>query len=290
MIIAVINEITFFLVGVIMSIINIFSKTDVGIKRDQNEDSIRTLQVMSGGLDGESRHYALILADGMGGYAKGEVASRIACDGFAQFSILGLPAIFEGDNTPSEIRKRFEKSVAETLNNVNEEIWNLSEGGKMGCTLVYEVIYDDHLYLAHVGDSRAYMVKKGEIEQITKDHSYVNALLDNNAITEEEAEEHPMRHVITKSVGTTEKVTADYNLFNLNENVNLLMCSDGLTDMLRDNEIRDIILNNNPAQICQKLVDGANEKGGKDNISVILARITSGGKKRTVMKPIRVSS
>ena len=276
--------------GVIMSIINIFSKTDVGMKRDQNEDSIRTVQVMSGGLDGESRYYALILADGMGGYAKGEVASRIACDGFARFSVVGLPAIFEGDNTPSEIKKRFEESVNETLASVNEEIWSLSEGGKMGCTLVYEVIYGDHLYLAHVGDSRAYMIKKGEIEQITTDHTYVNALLENNAITEEEAEEHPMRHVITKSVGTNEKVTADYNLFNLNDNVFLLMCSDGLTDMLRDNEIREIILNHNPHQICQKLVDAANEKGGKDNISVILARITTGGKKRTVMRPIKVRS
>jgi len=273
-----------------MSVINIFSKTDVGVKRDQNEDSIRTVQVMSGGLDGECRYYALILADGMGGYSKGEVASRIACDGFAQFSIVGLPAIFEGDNTPSEIRKRFEEGVDETLCKVNEEIWNLSEGHKMGCTLVYEVIFENHLYLAHVGDSRAYIIKKGEIEQITKDHTYVNALLENNAITAEEAEEHPMRHVITKSVGTNEKVTADYNLFKLNDNIFLLMCSDGLTDMLRDDEIKDIILNNNPPQLCQKLVDAANENGGKDNISVILARITSGGAKRTVMRPIRVRS
>lgn len=273
-----------------MSIIHIFSKTDVGMKREQNEDSIRTVQVMSGGLDGECRYYALILADGMGGYAKGEVASRIACDRFAQFSITGLPKIFEGDVTPNEIRGRFEEGVNETVTKVNEEIWNMSEGGKMGCTLVYEVIYDDHLYLAHVGDSRAYMIKDGNIKQITTDHTYVNALLENKAITKEEAEEHPMRHVITKSVGTNEKVQADYNIFHLKGNVFLLMCSDGLTDMLKDNEIRDVILNNNPPQICQKLVDAANEEGGKDNISVILARITTGATKRNVMRPVKVRS
>ena len=269
-----------------MSVIHIFSKTDVGIKRDQNEDSIRTIHVKAGGLKGEIEYWALILADGMGGYDRGEIASSITCDEFARFSIEGLPAMLESGKGDDEMMEAFEVGVGETLTMVNKTIWDMSEEGKMGSTLVYIVIFNETIYLAYCGDSRAYRIEGGEIEQISIDHSYVNALLENKAITEEEAENHPMRNVITKSVGTNEKVTADFKELTLNENSFLLMCSDGLTDMLRDEDIEDIIMNNNPPMICEKLVDAANEKGGKDNISVILARITSGRARRPIMRPI----
>ena len=269
-----------------MSVIHIFSKTDVGIKRDQNEDSIRTIHVRRGGLQGEMEYWALILADGMGGYDKGEVASTMLCDEFAKFSVEKLPAIFGSNKEGEELLEAFKEEVGETLTMINATIWDMTGEEKMGSTLVYIVIFDEKIYMAYCGDSRAYRIAGGGIEQISVDHSYVNALLENDAITKEEAENHPMKNVITKSVGTNEKVTADFKEFDVMENSFILMCSDGLTDMVRDEGIGDIVLKNNPPTICQKLVDAANENGGKDNISIILARITSGRTRRPVMRPI----
>lgn len=263
-----------------MSVIHIFSKTDDGKKRKHNEDSIRTMHVKTGGLKGESEFWALVLADGMGGYDKGEVASTMTCDELAKFSIVDLPPVFGDTDDPDEVLAVFQDGVAEKVDEINHSIWELGSGGKMGCTLVYAIIFKDNLYLAYCGDSRAYMMKGNTLEQISVDHSYVNALLANNAITKEEAADHPMRHVITKSIGTNEKVKADFKQLPFEKNAYLLMCSDGLTDMVSDEEIENIMNNNNPPQICQKLVDTANENGGKDNISVILARVTPGKAKR----------
>lgn len=270
-----------------MSIVHIFSKTDVGQKRDQNEDSIRAIHVKEGGIAGEVEYWALILADGMGGYDKGEVASAMACEEFAKFSIEKLSGIFSGDSTPEEYFELFQEEVSERLSSLNKAVWELSDGGKMGSTLVYVVIFDGRLYLAWAGDSRAYMVKDGTIEQISQDHSYVNALLENGAITAEEAEDHPMKNVITKSVGTNEGLKADFELLEFPDNSFVLLCSDGLTDMVNDEGIGGIILNNTPPRICQTLVDAANEAGGKDNISVIMARATPGRTTRPMMRPLR---
>jgi len=267
-----------------MSVIHIFSKTDDGKKRQHNEDSIRTLHVKTGGLKGETEYWALILADGMGGYEKGEVASTIACDELAKYSIEKLPPLFGDTGDPDEVLAVFEEGVGEKVDEINHTIWEEGSGGKMGCTLVFSIIFDGNLYLAYCGDSRAYMMRGKKLEQISVDHSYVNALLANNAITEEEAADHPMRHVITKSIGTNEKVKADFNKFPFEKNSYLMMCSDGLTDMVSDEEIESIMNKYNPPQICQKLVDAANEKGGKDNISVILARVTASKAKRPVRR------
>jgi len=118
----------------------------------------------------------------------------------------------------------------------------------------------------------------------------VNALLENGAITEEEAEDHPMKNVITKSVGTNETLKAEFKQMEFPENSFVLLCSDGLTDMVNDDGIGKIVLNNTPPQICQKLIDAANEAGGKDNISIILARSTPGRTARPIMKPVRSAS
>ena len=276
--------------GMKMSVIHIFSKTDVGMKREQNEDSIRTIHVKEGGINGEMEYWALILADGMGGYDKGEVASAMTCQEFAKFSIEKIPGTLSQASCTEEVLSVFEAEVTEMLSELNRDVWELSEGGKMGSTLVFILVYDNNLFMAWVGDSRAYMISNREIEQITRDHSYVNALLENGAITEEEAEDHPMKNVITKSVGTNETLKAEFKQMEFPENSFVLLCSDGLTDMVNDDGIGKIVLNNTPPQICQKLIDAANEAGGKDNISIILARSTPGRTARPIMKPVRSAS
>lgn len=238
-----------------MASLEVCCKTDVGKKRSINEDSLLAVQV-------EGMH-VFAVADGLGGHAAGEVASRVATIEIQEFFKRNLT---EGNHL---------STMKEAIAKANREIYMLSQENPayagMGSTLVAAIVLHNKALIANVGDSRAYLVGS-EMRRITKDHSLVQELVEKKVITEEEASNHPKKNIVTKTLGLESEVQPDFYEVELSGGT-LLLCSDGLTDSLRDGEIRDTVAaSTNLEEACSKLIDLANEKGASDNISVILAR------------------
>ena len=230
-------------------------KTDVGLLRKKNEDRLY--------VDNELG--LLIVADGMGGHRAGEVASQIAIDTIP--SMLKLKAVGKA---------QIQKQILAALFKANEEILTAVETNPsfkgMGTTVVLALCRGDNIYIAHVGDSRAYLVRQNEIKCLTEDHSIVNNLLKAGKITHEEAVNHHHSHIITQALGSQSNLVPDVNSFKWSKGDYLFLCSDGLTDMLRDNRINEVILKKGSLQEkVDKHIKMAKAQGGKDNITVILA-------------------
>ena len=238
--------------------------TDVGQVRTVDEDSILAAD-LSFGVNSESSKFLLLaVADGMGGHAKGEEASKIALNAIARAVIPDLL-----NNTP------FTKILEKGIQNANQDILDYTaknpEASGMGTTSVCAVVKDNQIHLANVGDSRAYRVSDDEICRVTKDHSYVQALIDEGEITEEQAREHPRKNEITRAVGIMPSIEVDTMKLTLDSDESLLLCCDGVIAHLSDDDIHKIIRNSpDPQTACQEIVDMANERGGSDNISLII--------------------
>jgi PPM family protein phosphatase len=238
--------------------------TDIGKVRKIDEDSILAAD-LSFGINSESEKFLLLaVADGMGGAAKGEEASKIALNALTKTII---PELF---GTLS-----FTELLENGIKNANQEIldYTIKNPGSsgMGTTTVCAIVKGNDIHLANVGDSRAYVISTDEIRRVTKDHSYVQALIDEGQITEEEAREHPQKNVITKAVGILESVEPDTMKLTLDTDESLLLCCDGVIAHLTDEDIHKIICNtNDPQNACQQIVDLANKRGGSDNISLII--------------------
>ena len=238
--------------------------TDVGQVRPVDEDSILVAD-LSFGVNSESSKFLLLaVADGMGGHAKGEEASKIALNAIARAVIPDLL-----NNTP------FTKILEKGIQNANQDILDYTaenpEASGMGTTSVCAVVKDNQIHLANVGDSRAYRVSDDEICRVTKDHSYVQALIDEDEITEEQAREHPRKNEITRAVGIMPSIEVDTMKLTLDSDESLLLCCDGVIAHLSDDDIHKIIRDSpDPQTACQEIVDMANERGGSDNISLII--------------------
>jgi len=238
--------------------------TDVGQVRTVDEDSILAAD-LSFGVNSESSKFLLLaVADGMGGHAKGEEASKIALNAIAGAVIPDLL-----NNTP------FTKILEKGIQNANQDILDYTaenpEASGMGTTSVCAVVKDNQIHLANVGDSRAYRVSDDEICRVTKDHSYVQALIDEDEITEEQAREHPRKNEITRAVGIMPSIEVDTMKLTLDSDESLLLCCDGVIAHLSDDDIHKIIRDSpDPQTACQEIVDMANERGGSDNISLII--------------------
>ena len=243
--------------------------TDVGRVRTGNEDSYSTLwgEKSPPGVDA-----LIVVADGMGGHAAGEVASSMAVDGVVELmsSAVGSPHV--GGQKYLEVLGR-------VLQNVNTTVYQAGQDADkrgMGTTCTVVVIKEDQLYVSHVGDSRAYLLRAGELHQITEDHSWVEQQVAIGALSREEARNHPDRNVITRAIGLDPQVKVDGYLVSLANGDVLLLCSDGLTTMVEDAEIASILSGNNPQEACKALIEAANRQGGQDNITVAIANITGG--------------
>ena len=238
--------------------------TDVGQVRTIDEDSILAAD-LSFGINSENEKFLLLaVADGMGGHAKGEEASKIALNTLTKSVV---PELFG--------EKSFTKLLENGIKNANQEILDYTsknpESSGMGTTAVCALVKGNDVHLANVGDSRAYVISNDEIRRVTKDHSYVQALIDEGKITEEEAREHPQKNVITKAVGIMESVEPDTMKLTLDNDESLLLCCDGVIAHLPDEDIHKIICDaDDPQNACQQIVDLANERGGTDNISLII--------------------
>lgn len=235
--------------------------TDIGRYRKLNEDSyfIYRNELLVGGM----------VADGMGGHNAGEVASKMA----AELIKSGIMDGFYPDMDYVE----FSELVRRVFQEVNEEIYRMSKVSHnttgMGTTATAAFVYKGKLITANVGDSRVYRVKDGEIKQLTKDHSYVEELLEMGEISPELAKNHPQKNYITRALGTEAFVKSDILINDYNGEI-IVICSDGLTNMLADNQIADIVTENEDFENAAKaLVKLANQKGGADNITCVVFEV-----------------
>ena len=237
----------------------VYAKTDIGRIRESNQDSFF--------VDDDDLPYKLyILADGMGGYAGGEIASNLAVNAVKTYITNNLK---KGEYS-KEIFKQAIKEAIEYANMMVNEIAAQDEQiSEMGTTLDVVIIYEDRIYIGHVGDSRVYRIRKNIIRKLTNDHSYVEKLLRDGTITKEEAINHPKKHMLIKVIGSKTFAEPDIIEKKLLKDDIILMCSDGLTNMLQDNEIYEII-KNEANNVAEKLVEEANKNGGHDNITAIV--------------------
>lgn len=236
-------------------------KSDKGLLREKNEDSV---QVINGK---EGIPVTFIIADGMGGHNSGEIASRLAVNYVADF-IAANPAMFLDESVITD-------SIKTVMNNANDFVYTSSikeeSNYGMGTTLIVAVLLNNRMYIGHVGDSRVYIIREGNIKKITTDHTYIEELVRNGSLTREQAEKHPKRNIITRSIGCSEEVLVDTYYYEVEEDDVFIFCTDGLTNMLCEEEIKSIILENeDPEVACNELIRRANEEGGEDNITVIL--------------------
>lgn len=237
----------------------IFAKTDIGKERKVNEDYYYASKP-----DEELQLY--ILADGMGGYNAGEVASSMAVKAAKEY----IEKNFKGNNSNNEQIKELLTKAMEYANKVvYEKSINVKEMQGMGTTLEITIIYNNNIYIGHIGDSRVYRIREKAIQKLTKDHSYVQTLIEDGTINEEEAFYHPKRNMLTKALGCTEEAEPDIYVEDIKENDIILISSDGLTNMVRENEVLEIITKEGKNS-ANALVEKANENGGYDNITVIV--------------------
>jgi len=237
-----------------------YGLSDVGRCRETNEDNYY--------FDTSLGVYTV--ADGMGGHAAGEVASQLAVDALVEVFRRNGPT---GEETgPEQVVERLQDAVAEANRRICESIQANAERRGMGTTMVTLVTLDDHAIIGHVGDSRAYLLRDGDLSRLTSDHSWVYEQVKAGLLTDDDAQTHPMRNIVTRALGSRAQVLADLTEEEIRPGDIFLLCSDGLTAMLSDQEIRDTLLRHgdNPEAACHALVDAANTHGGEDNTTVIV--------------------
>ncbi len=244
--------------------------SDVGQVRKANEDYFGSANGEFGDL--------FIVCDGMGGYKGGRVASTTAVDAIQRH----FKSVKKDADLRIELFNSLKLANKEIIEKANED----DELGKMGSTAVVVLLHDTELYFAHIGDSRIYRVRDDVIERLTRDHSLVQEMVDNGIITEAQAEVHPQKNVILRSLGPNgnSEPQVDPRDEVLFKDDYIILCSDGLTGHVEDSEIKETVLKYPPQQACIKLVEMANERGGKDNITVQVIKITDGKKRATSLK------
>jgi serine/threonine protein phosphatase PrpC len=257
--------------------LEVYGCTDVGRSRPHNEDAFVVadlmvstavhamkraieLQVGTGGV-------LLAVSDGMGGAQAGEVASALA-----------LHSLRRG---MSDQARSAEAALTASVERANQNVWNAGASADrkgMGATLTAVLIHGKRAFVAEVGDSRAYVVRGNRLIQLTRDQSCLQLMLDAGTLTHEDAETFPYKNVILQAIGTKPSVVVALNRFTLRRDDKLLLCSDGLTGKVKDDEMRDIIVSAATLEAaCLQLVALANDRGGEDNITVVLAEMHGEG-------------
>lgn len=243
-----------------------FGQSDAGLKREKNEDSFLVNEDL--GL--------FIVADGMGGHLGGEYASRLAVSTIEKSmkSLAEDPdATLAMDETidSTDLVQRLRYSIRAASTRIYEEALKDPNLNGMGTTTVLLQVHQETAYVAHVGDSRAYRFSQGRLERLTEDHSLVNEQLKAGFITEKDAKHHKLKNIITRSVGFQETVDIDIKEHPLRSGEIFLLCSDGLTNMVDDQQIEAVFKKwPVPETACEQLIEKANSKGGDDNITLVV--------------------
>lgn len=263
--------------------IKIAEITDVGMVRDHNEDAIGSNADV--GL--------LVLADGMGGYNAGEVASGIAVQTITELAVEGAGREERNDIDPHSGMMRQTIVLRDAIARANKIIYQTAQSQShcegMGTTLVAAMFYDNKISIAHVGDSRCYRLRSGVFEQLTMDHSLLQELVDRGFYSEEEAQRSTNRNYVTRALGVEPTVEVEVQEFDVLPEDVYLLCSDGLPDMVEDEDIHLTIKTFNASLdvVGQQLVQLTNDHGGRDNVSIMLAEVTdSFAAKRGLMERI----
>ena len=262
--------------------------SDPGLRRPKNEDHFlisqieRTWRTLQTNVPEGSFHFSVtdcvtaqIVADGMGGQAGGEVASRTAIATFVEL-VQRMP------NLTLRLDKQAKEAALQRLATRFEQVKEALEAvvrldptlRGMGTTMTLTVNFRSDLLVAHVGDSRAYLFRKGRLERLTRDQTLVQSLRDTGALTEEELAAHPMRHILTGVLGTKGKpINVELHFIRLEDGDQTLLCSDGLTEMVSEAAIAEVLAATPTAEdACRRLVDTANRNGGKDNVTALVSR------------------
>lgn len=240
---------------------NIVGKTDKGIIRQQNEDAFDF------GCFDDGVVWALV-CDGMGGVHGGRMASTIATDTISD----KIKKCYSKQMPVASLENLLLSAIATANVTVYDRGSVDDELRGMGTTIVSAVIKNNEACIAHVGDSRAYKISEDKIEQITKDHSLVQEMLDNGQITKEEFEVTPIKNIITRALGIGEEVEIDFDFVCVNPGEALILCTDGLSGLLSENEILETYLNNEFESLAEKYIELANANGGRDNITVVIMK------------------
>ena len=235
----------------------IFSKTDRGRVRTDNQDAY-----FAGKITDDS--VFAVVCDGMGGANAGNVASELAVRHISEYVIRS----YRDGMDMTDTEKTLKNAIVSANISLYDKAVNNAELTGMGTTAVAAFVKDGTAVIAHVGDSRIYLVN-GEIKQLTRDHSVVQSLIESGKITPEDAKVHPRKNVITRALGAEEDVAVDSDCLNLSDGDTLLLCSDGLTNFLDDKDILRVFQNNDISAVAERLVETANENGGGDNITVV---------------------
>ncbi len=237
-----------------------FGLTDVGLRREKNEDAFL--------VDPAMNLYAV--ADGMGGHAAGEIASRIAVEALEESMRGG--GFDPRSAAPQDASRQLEASFTEANRRICDSIQFHDEQRGMGTTLVALLALPGKAVLAHVGDSRAYLVRRGKLARLTSDHSWVNEQVKLGLLSDDDAQRHPMRNIVTRALGSRPEVGMDVLVEEMLPGDVFLLCSDGLNTMLSDAEIRTLLLSHTgrPEAACRALVEAANDRGGEDNVTVVV--------------------
>jgi len=242
-----------------------FAVSDVGRRRETNEDSF--LLEQGQGL--------FAVADGMGGHAAGEVASRLAIDTLKEALHRDAPARSFG--TTDEAGNWLREAVIEANKRIWDSIRQHEEQRGMGTTVVALLRSGDDAVIGHVGDSRIYLLRGGALHRMTSDHSWVNEQVKLGLLSDEAAQRHPMRNIVTRALGSRTEATAELREEGIRPGDVFLLCSDGLNTMVPDPEIEAILQRSgeDPERACRELVSRANERGGEDNTTVVVVHVGS---------------
>jgi len=269
-----------------------FGRTDRGLVRKINEDQFavaelaKIMRVTQSSLSGPdertdaTRAHLFVVADGMGGYAGGEIASRIAVNTVEESLLKSLKWFLGGRGAEGEeVAEKLQAAVEEADERVHRESEPSPELRSMGSTLTLALHHGHELFVAHAGDSRAYLCRDRILHRMTRDHTLYARLAKHGELPDDPKELARARHTVTNAVGGTQfGVQTDLVRATLEENDVLLLCTDGLTEMLRDNEIATIVADHpQPEAACDQLIAQANQRGGRDNITVIVAMFHADG-------------
>src|SRR6266478_3714891 len=265
--------------------VEVFGKTDLGRTRDHNEDRflVADLTRKAASLQPDVRQHDIgprgtlfVVADGMGGAAAGEVASEMATD--AIYAHLMKTWNAEDEVTPQRFAYRLKEAVEVANASIHAHAKAHPEVRGMGTTTTAAGVLNDHLYLTQVGDSRAYLIRGGTAHQITKDQSLMQRLVEAGELTEEEAAQSERRNIILQALGPDPKVKVDLTHQEVRRGDILVLCSDGLSGQVKKDEIAQIVSTTpDLSAACDKLIALANERGGPDNITVVIPRFDGDG-------------
>lgn len=238
---------------------DIYAKTDTGQVRSINQDcfDFSTLN---------SKSSCAVVCDGMGGTKAGEVASLLACETVKKYIVENFKKNLSEEKIKELIINSIKISNEEILKKASEDKRYLG----MGTTIVLALVCEDIVHIAHIGDSRAYIISEGKIEQLTKDHSMVQEMVESGEITSEQAKNHPKKNIITRALGVNKDIEIDYTFTNLKENDAIFLCTDGLSNYIDDKNILKYIKKYSGQEIVDRLIDKANKLGGNDNITALI--------------------